>query len=611
MNQTGQKIVIAGGGHAGIEAALAASRMGIESLIVTIDPQAIGRMSCNPAIGGLAKGHIVKEIDAMGGIMGLAADKSGLQFKMLNKSKGRAVWSPRAQVDKLLYSAYVKSVVEQDENISVLAGEVVDFNVDNNRVSSVVLRSGDALRCSKLIITSGTFLNGLIHIGNNSFSAGRMGEKASKGLTESLVNKGFRCGRLKTGPPPRVHKKSVDWSLTTPAPGDSSPQPFSINSSFSFNPKNEPCHIVDTNKTLHQHLSNNLDRSAMFSGKINAVGPRYCPSIEDKIVRFASKQSHQLFLEPEWSGSEQIYINGFSTSMPESVQRSALRSIPALNSVEFIRPGYAIEYDYFPSSQLKASLETKLISGLFLAGQVNGTSGYEEAAAQGLVAGINASASLLEQPPFILDRSESYIGVLIDDLITKTIDEPYRMFTSRAEHRLNLRQDTAALRLSDKAAKYRLISNKQVEAYYKFRDEVEKVKLFLCSEKSTLFSSQKETLKKSILKNSTSIKQIQSKFKPLKGFMGSSLFTAETDIKYEGYIKIEKKRIKQFSKMENIKIPEKIKYEKITSLSAESILKLASVRPETLGQASRIAGVRASDISILSVFIKHRKSCFT
>ncbi|MBT7377846.1 MAG: tRNA uridine-5-carboxymethylaminomethyl(34) synthesis enzyme MnmG [Candidatus Marinimicrobia bacterium] len=600
-------IIIAGGGHAGIEAALAISRMGNKVTIITLDPKSIGRMSCNPAIGGLAKGHIVKEIDALGGIMGVAADYAGIQFKTLNKSKGRAVWSPRAQVDKLKYTQFIQKTITNDKNITVIGGEIVDFSVSNCKVSSVTLRNNDIYSCHSLIITAGTFLNGLIHIGTRKFRAGRMGEKPAIGLTESLINKEFKVGRLKTGTPPRLLKKSIDWEKTQLAPGDETPTPFSINSTQGFNPVNEPCHIVDTNLNVHKYLKENLQKSAMFSGQIGGVGPRYCPSIEDKIIRFASRDSHQLFLEPEWTNSDQIYVNGFSTSMPESIQKMALRQVPALKNVEFIRPGYAIEYDYFPSSQLKSTLETKSINGLYLAGQINGTSGYEEAAAQGLIAGINACSTQKGLDHFVLRRSNSYIGVLIDDLITKTIDEPYRMFTSRAEHRLSLRPDTASLRLTDLGIKWGLIKDKQISKFIQFKNEVCEVKNFLKKTKSDLYSESKEPLQKTILKNTATITQIQNNHTELSDFNSLSLFTAETDLKYQGYVDIENRRILQFNKIENIKIPQKINYSKLTSMSAESIIKLEMVRPETLGQATRIAGVRASDISILSIAIKQNK----
>jgi tRNA uridine 5-carboxymethylaminomethyl modification enzyme len=599
-------IIIAGGGHAGVEAALSISRMGYSAIIVTLDKQAVGRMSCNPAIGGLAKGHIVKEIDALGGIMGKAADLAGIQFKTLNKSKGRAVWSPRAQVDKLKYTRFIQNTILLDQNITIVEGEVVDFGVNKSKVSSVILKNGSTLPCRSLIITAGTFLNGLIHVGSRKFKAGRMGEKPAAGLTEALVNKGFSIGRLKTGTPPRLLASSIDWKQTELAPGDKIPLPFSINSIDNFQPINEPCHIVNTNPGVHKHLKENLHKSAMFSGQINGVGPRYCPSVEDKIVRFASRDSHQLFLEPEWESSNQIYVNGFSTSMPESTQKIALMQIPALKNVEFIRPGYAIEYDYVPSSQLKSTLETKLIDGLYMAGQINGTSGYEEAAAQGLIAGINAAIEAKEGDPFVLRRSNSYIGVLIDDLITKTIDEPYRMFTSRAEHRLSLRADTAPLRLTPLALPHKLVTPQQEALFNSFKHGVDQAKIYLKSTKSSHFSDTNETLQKTLLKNTASISDIQKKHPELQAHMQQSLFTAETDIKYQGYVDIENRRIAQLDKIENIKIPKTINYTELVSMSAESIVKLEKVKPETLGQATRIAGVRASDISILSIAIKQK-----
>ena len=597
-----KKIVIAGGGHAGVEAALAIAQLNCKAIIITMDKTAIARMSCNPAIGGLAKGHLVKEIDALGGIMGYAADLSTLQHKVLNKSKGRAVWAPRAQVDKIQYSQFVSGIIKANSNIDVLEGEVVDFKLNkHNQVQSVILRDSTNIDCNALIITAGTFLNGLIHIGNHSFAAGRMGEKPSIGLTQSLEKYGLQSNRLKTGTPPRLLASSINWSLTELAPGDENVNPFSLRSN-KITLKNEPCHIVNTNKNVHDTLNENLNKSAMFSGKIKGVGPRYCPSIEDKIVRFASRDSHQLFLEPEWHNSKQIYVNGFSTSMPEDVQIKALRSIDALKNVELIRPGYAIEYDYIPSSQLKSTLECKSIKNIYLAGQINGTSGYEEAAAQGLIAGINAGLKQLKQPPFILKRSEAYIGVLIDDLITKTINEPYRMFTSRAEYRLSLRADTSYLRLSDHAYKINLLDDTFATNFFTFRDQVTLIKELL--NQKVIINDSKQLPSNFLMKNSNSINDLISIIPALSTFSKNALFTAETDIKYSGYVKIERKRVEKMKSMENQIIPDNFDYNIISSLSNESKQKLNHVRPETIGQASRIDGVRTSDISLLCIILK-------
>ena len=599
-----KSIVIVGGGHAGVEAALAISRIGCKAIIVTMDKNALARMSCNPAIGGLGKGHLAKEIDALGGAMGLAADLSGIQFKQLNKSKGRAVWSPRAQIDKLKYPNIIKKTILSNPNISIIEGEVVNISVDKYSVSGAIMRNGNTIKCNALIITSGTFMGGKIHIGDQQFFAGRFGERPSDGLTQALINIGFKSTRLKTGTPPRLLKNSINWSLLRPDLGDKKPSPFSILSKSPFCPLNEPCYIVNTNINVHDLLRENISRSAIYSGNISALGPRYCPSIEDKIVRFSSRNQHQLFLEPEWLGSDQIYLNGFSTSMPESVQLQSLRKIPALKRVKFIRPGYAIEYDYFPTHQLTSTLESKNISGLYFAGQINGTSGYEEAAAQGLIAGANAALSSLEKDPLIISRTEAYIGVMIDDLITKDIDEPYRMFTSRAEHRLSLRPDNAALRLTPKAFNFGLISKKQMDIFRFYKQNYDSC-LNIINSNATLPFRKKTTLLEYLKKPESSINDSHIKNLFAKIVSKDALFSAETQVKYQGYVQIENARVKRIQASENKKIPKQFNYDLVKNLSNESREKLSLICPETLGQASRIAGVRPSDLAVLSIALKN------
>ena len=601
-------ILIAGGGHAGIEAAAAISKMGHKCTMVTMDSSAIGRMSCNPAIGGLAKGHLVKEIDALGGLMGLVADQSTIQNKILNKSKGRAVWSPRSQIDKIKYTEIIQETIYNDDNIKIIEDEVLDFNIVNNKVVSAVLKGRGDIKCSALIITCGTFMSGLIHIGNRSFKGGRIGEKRSYGLTESLLNKGFKVGRLKTGTPPRVNKDSINFSKLEVAGGELKPMPFSMFTPKPFKPKNLDCYLAYTTKKTHKIIKENINLSSMFAGNIEGVGPRYCPSVEDKIIRFADKDRHQLFLEPEWEGANQIYVNGFSTSLPEGVQKKALRSIKGLEEVEFIRPGYAIEYDYIPTYQLRATLESKNIKGLFCAGQINGTSGYEEAAAQGLVSGINAVHRLCGTTPLILSRATSYIGVLIDDLVTKHIDEPYRMFTSRAENRLSLRADTAPLRLCDIAIQNNMLTANQIDVYKDFFNNYNKLNS-LVSKTKLLYNSDKVGLSDFIKRPEVTFSKIDDKNikNLLDQFDNDVVFSVETAIKYAGYEKRELERIQKIKKLDGLVIPKETKFHSIPNLSNESIEKLSVVKPETLGQASRIAGVRPSDVAVLSIYLTSSK----
>ncbi len=614
-------VIVVGGGHAGIEAALAVSRMGKTCCVLTLDKLAVGRMSCNPAIGGIAKGQMVREIDALGGIMGLAADRSGLQFKILNRTKGKAVWSPRAQVDKRTYEQYVNAHLYSSNSIKIIVGEAVSLQIKNNSVGGVLLRGGEKIFARAVVLTCGTFLNGLVHIGERKIVAGRMGERGAKGITEFLVSLGFSSGRLKTGTPPRLVAQSINWKKTNIALGDKKPTPFSYRTR-EFNPPNIPCYTTQTNTACHNHIKKDLSLSPMFSGDVSGVGPRYCPSIEDKIHRFPRRDSHMLFLEPEWTDSNQIYTNGFSTSLPEKTQLRALRSLQGLEKVEFFRPGYAIEYDFFPPAQLKSSLESKFISGLFFAGQINGTSGYEEAAAQGLIAGANSVNFLSNKDPLLLGRNEAYIGVLIDDLVTKDTLEPYRMFTSRAEYRILMRYSNAGDRLAKKALEYGLITNEEFEQVCNFFDfsktVVQNLKLTLLPEEinPALFRlGEKPILQntpaKDILKRpAVNINHMPSRLLNIKSvnnfssfFTDEMLLEAEVIIKYDGYIKRQHKQINQLKKLEHKVIPVDFDYLKISSLSKESREKLSFVRPETLGQAFRVSGVTPADVSVLSVYL--------
>ena len=607
-------LIIVGGGHAGVEAANISSKIGCKTVIVTMDKNSIGRMSCNPAIGGVAKGQIVREIDILGGLMGQAADFSGLQFKTLNKSKGRSVWSPRAQTDKRVYERYVSSEILQNKKIKVVVGEVVSLLINRGGVEGVLLRSGEKLFCKSVIITCGTFLSGVIHVGNRKILAGRMGESSSIGITEHLKSMGFKTMRLKTGTPPRVLKSSIDWEKTSIDFGDKNPVPFSFFTK-NFNPKNEPCHTIRTNESVHNIIKTNSHLSPMYSGEITGVGPRYCPSIEDKVQRFSHHPTHLLFLEPEWENSDQIYINGFSTSLPEEIQLNSLSQIEAFKNIKFLRPGYAIEYDCIVPSQLKLTLESKEVSGLFFAGQINGTSGYEEAAAQGLVAGINGANYVLNREPLRIKRSDGYIGVLIDDLITKDTEEPYRMFTSRAEYRMMLRYSNAETRLYESAKKHYLLSAKEKTVIERrIRDRKNIKKLTSQSVKSNNLSKfnikQSLPIKDYIKRPEANLLSTLKKTNLLPKKTSSEAWSflevvndVETEIKYNGYIKRHLKEIEKLEKNEKLKIDKNINFNEFRALSLEARQKLSAVRPETFGQASRISGVSPADISSLMVYL--------
>ena len=622
MKRTQNKydLVVVGGGHAGIEAALIAHKRGVKTLLVSMDKKSVGRTSCNPAVGGLAKGQMVKEVDVLGGIMGFFADLSTLQSKTLNKSKGRSVWSPRSQIDKKLYEKIAQKYIKE-QGLDVLEGEVVSLNIKKDSICGVFLKDGSEVICSAAVLTCGTFLNGLIHIGSEQINAGRYGEKRAEGVTENLNSLGLKNGRLKTGTPPRIKRSSVNWKKGEAGYGDEKPSPLSYRTN-NFSPKDEPCFSFRTNKNTHNIILDNLSSSAMYSGEKMATGPRYCPSIEDKVYKFNQNPSHVLQLEPEWTMSEQIYVNGFSTSLEEKIQLKSLKTVSGLEGVEFIRPGYAIEYDFFYPSQLKNTLESKAISGLFMAGQINGTSGYEEASSQGIIAGINASCFILDENPLILKRDDAYIGVLIDDLILKDTNEPYRMFTSRAEYRLQLRSSNADQRLLKKTKEYNLLDEKTVE---KLSEKIEKTtNLVKYLENNNIYpekiNSRLEELDEKIIKEPTRMSNVLKRPKVSISDMKISneenknvltdhmeeeiLFEAETIIKYSGYINRQKDEIDKIKVYEDMIIPEKFDYNNIKSLSNESREKFIKIKPQTVGQAQRINGIRPSDISILLVYLK-------
>ena len=612
-------VIVVGGGHAGAEAAAAAANMGSQTLLVTMNLQNIAQMSCNPAMGGIAKGQIICEIDAMGGYSGIVSDKSAIQFKMLNRSKGPAMWSPRVQSDRMLFAQYWREALEQTEKLDFYQEMVTGLLFDGDQIEGVVTSTGVNIYSKTVVLTNGTFLNGLIHIGEKNFGGGRAGESASIGLTAVLEEKGFISGRMKTGTPPRVDGRSLDFSKMEEQPGDDNPGKFSYSNQTRSLTKQRPCHITYTSDEVHDSLRKGFDRSPMFNGSIKSLGPRYCPSIEDKINRFADKNRHQIFVEPEGWNTIEYYINGFSTSLPQDVQFEALRKVKGFEAVKFFRPGYAIEYDYFPPIQLSHSLQTKLVSGLFFAGQINGTTGYEEAAAQGMMAGINAHLYHQGESPFVLKRNEAYIGVLIDDLITKGTEEPYRMFTSRAEYRTLLRQDNADLRLTERSHILGLASQTRLEQVRKKQEDTEKLLSFyrktsITPEEANPFLESKEsaTIKQSdklikvysrpniTSKEITSVPKVATYIEQ-ENFSESVQEQVEIQIKYAGYIEKEKLNADKLNRLEAVKIPLNFDYHRLASLSHEAKEKLSKIQPTTISQASRISGINPSDISVLLV----------
>jgi len=614
-------VIIVGAGHAGCEAAAAAANLGCSTLLVTMSLQNIAQMSCNPAMGGIAKGQIVREIDALGGYSGIVSDNTAVQFKMLNKSKGPAMWSPRVQSDRMRFAEEWRLRLEQTPNLDFYQEMVKGLLIKNNKIEGIVTSLGIEIKAKTVVLTNGTFLNGLIHIGDKQFGGGRAGESAAFGITDDLVKVGFEAGRMKTGTPPRVDGRSLDYSKMREEPGDDIPDKFSYTDETKPLTQQMLCHMTYTSNEVHSILREGFDRSPMFNGRIKSIGPRYCPSIEDKINRFADKERHQLFVEPEGWNTVEVYVNGFSTSLPEDIQFKALRSVEGFEKVKFFRPGYAIEYDYFPPTQLKHTLETKLVEGLYFAGQINGTTGYEEAASQGMMAGINAALKVKDKEPMILRRDEAYIGVLIDDLITKGTEEPYRMFTSRAEYRTLLRQDNADFRLTPKAYEIGLASEKRLRRMeHKFNESEKMVNFF----KETSISPEEanpilEAKESSVMAQSDKMFKVFSrpqielddfmKFDKVKNYVAENdldkeiIEQAEIQVKYSGYIEKERNNAEKLIRLEDIKIPENFDYNKIKSMSIEAKQKLGKIRPVTISQASRISGVSPSDISVLLIYM--------
>lgn len=615
-------IIVVGAGHAGNEAAAAAANLGSSVLLITMSMDTIGQMSCNPAMGGVAKGQIVREIDALGGYSGIVSDRSAIQFRMLNKSKGPAMWSPRTQNDRMLFSAEWRKMLGETENLDFWQDMVVELIVKNNTVCGVKTAIGLEIKSKAVILTSGTFLNGLIHLGEKNFSGGRSGERASKGITEQLVSLGFQSGRMKTGTPPRVDTRSLDYSKMEEQAGDEKPGKFSYSNTKTLDIQ-KSCHITYTNDQVHDILRSGFDKSPMFAGRIQGLGPRYCPSIEDKIERFSERNRHQIYVEPEGWNTIDIYVNGFSTSLPEDIQLKAMKLIPGFEKVKMFRPGYAIEYDFFPPTQLKTTLETKHINKLYFAGQINGTTGYEEAGCQGLMAAINAHRKLNEEGPFVLKRSEAYTGVLIDDLTTKGTEEPYRMFTSRAEYRILLRQDNADERLTPISHTIGLACDERLKQVEEKSKSTAGVKTFfkkqsvspeeinpLLSEIKSSPIKQKVKLNSIITRPFVSMKALSDNVPALQEYISTLsdnkelvLEQAEIQMKYEGYISKEKEMADKITRLDDVPLPDDLPYNKMPSLSTEAVEKLSTIKPNTLGQASRISGVSPSDVSVLLIYL--------